>query len=184
MFTQSCRSHDSELLLFHQHDPVSWVDSLQFGRGLAAGTYRREWTWLAFVDDQPVARGVWWGPVGSVHPIELHCLIVDRSLPHPEVWAAALIRSAHRAFTDAGAILAPDFVVEVPEASRQNEVEGALAWRRRAAEAAGLAVVTERALPAASASDAASGPLERMRQVRYSARPLPAPRGVRVHAAV
>jgi hypothetical protein len=173
VFTASTRSHDSELLLFHQHDPVSGVDSLQFGRGLAAGTYRRDWTWLALVDDRPVARGVWWGPVGSVHPIELHCLIVDASLPHPEVWASALIRSAHRAFAEAGAILAPDFVIEVPAATLlADEVQNALAWRREAAVAAGLTVLGETALEGG------------VQQLRHSARAVPAPRGTRVHAGV
>lgn len=183
MFTASTRSHDSELLLFHQHDPVSWVDSQQFGRGLAAGTHRREWTWLAVVDGRPVARGVWWGPVGSVHPIELRCLIVDPSLPHPEVWGSALIRSAHRAFAEAGAILAPDFVVDVVEESRHEpSVVQALAWRRLAAEAAGLQVVVDEALPAPAGGDSAPDARTDLRRVRHSARPLPAPHGIRVGA--
>jgi hypothetical protein len=160
VFTSSTRAHDRALLEFRNTDPVRWVDPLQFGRGLAAGTLRRDWTWLAFVDDRPVARGVWWGPVGSVHAVELRCLAVDPSLPHPEVWGAALIRSAHRAFADAGAILAPDFVVEYEAAdSADPEVLRALEWRRLAAEAAGLTVRTE------------DGSGER---VTFSARPLPA----------
>ncbi|MGD8168419.1 hypothetical protein ACEXOS_014450 [Herbiconiux sp. P16] len=144
MFTSSSRAHDRALLEFLNPDPVQSIDALQFGRGLAAGTLRRDWTWLAFVDDRPVARGVWWGPVGSVHPIELRCLAVDASLPHPEVWGAALIRSAHRQFAEAGAILAPDFVVEFDRARRDEPaLRRALEWRRLAAEAAGLTVRTE-----------------------------------------
>jgi len=150
VFTSSSRAHDRALLDFHTlhpepgPDPVRGVDALAFGHGLAAGTLRRDWTWLAFVDDRPVARGVWWGPVGSVHPVELRCLIVDASLPHPEVWGAALIRSAHRRFAEAGAILAPDFVVEF-DGDRRDEpaVQRALEWRRLAAEDAGLTVRTE-----------------------------------------
>lgn len=162
MFTSSSRAHDEALLTFRNPDPLDWVDPLRFGRGLAAGTYRRDWVWLAFVDDQPVARGVWWGPVGSVHPIELHCLLVDASLPHPEVWGAALIRSAHRAFAEAGAILAPDLVVDLePNHRHEPATEAALEWRRQAAEAAGLPVVTERMHGA------------RLR-VSYSARPITA----------
>ncbi|MCS5716838.1 hypothetical protein N1027_01675 [Herbiconiux sp. CPCC 205763] len=144
MFTSISRAHDRALLEFLNPDPVHWIDALQFGRGLAAGTLRRDWTWLAFVDDRPVARGVWWGPVGSVHPVELRCLAVDASLPHPEIWGAALIRSAHRQFAEAGAILAPDFVVEYDRDRRDDPaVERALAWRGLAAEAAGLTVRTD-----------------------------------------
>ncbi|WP_368498681.1 hypothetical protein [Herbiconiux sp. A18JL235] len=144
MFTSSSRAHDAAILRFTGREPLDRVDALRYGRGLAAGTYRREWTWLAFVDDTPdaapVARGVWWGPVGSVHPVALHCLLVDESLPHPEVWGAALIRSAHRAFAEAGAILAPDLVVEeLPGTDPADAaVQAAVAWRRAAAADAGL----------------------------------------------
>lgn len=142
MFTSSSRDHDRSLLHFRNPDPVSWVDPTAFGRGLAAGEYRRDWTWLAFVDERPVARGVWWGPVGAVHPVELHCLLVDATLPHPEVWGAALIRSAHRAFASAGAILAPDYVLEVDAGLRDDPAtKQALAWRALAATDAGLTLV-------------------------------------------
>ncbi|WP_440708322.1 hypothetical protein [Herbiconiux sp. YIM B11900] len=142
MFTSSSRDHDRSLLNFRNPDPVSWVDPAAFGRGLAAGEYRRDWTWLAFVDERPVARVVWWGPVGAVHPVELHCLLVDATLPHPEVWGAALIRSAHRAFASAGAILAPDYVIEVDAALRDDPAtQRALAWRALAATDAGLTLV-------------------------------------------
>ncbi|WP_291048262.1 hypothetical protein [Herbiconiux sp.] len=157
MFTSSSRDHDRSLLQFRNPDPVSWVDPTAFGRGLAAGEYRRDWTWLAFVDERPVARGVWWGPVGAVHPVELHCLLVDASLPHPEVWGAALIRSAHRAFASAGAILAPDYVIEVDAALRDDPAtQKALAWRALAATDAGLTLVGESALEDGSAGSEGS----------------------------
>jgi len=164
MFRSACRDDDSSLLQFYCPDPISWVDPMRFGHGLAAGTHRRDWTWLAFVDERPVARAVWWGPVGSVHPVELQCLLVDPTLPHPEVWGAALIRSGHRAFAAAGAILATDLVVEF-DADRGDDpaVQRALAWRRRAAADAGLPVVTERA-----------GDAETRSRVSFSARPLQA----------
>jgi hypothetical protein len=160
VFISARRADDQALLQFFTDEPVSFVDSTRFGRGLASGTYRREWTWLAFVDDEPVARGVWWGPSGSVHPIELHCLVVHPSLPHPEVWGAALIRTAHRAFAEAGAILAPDFVVDLAgERHADPAVELAVDWRRLAATDAGLPVETDDG-----------------RRVTFSARPLPAGR--------
>jgi hypothetical protein len=144
VFTSSSRALDSALLQFNVHDPVASVDAQGFGRGLAEGTFRREWSWLALVEGRPVARGVWWGPVGAVHPVELRCLSVDATVPHPEVWGAALIRSAHRAYAEAGAILAPDLVVEVAAARRDEPaVVRALAWRQEAARQAGLPVVTE-----------------------------------------
>jgi hypothetical protein len=164
VFTSSCRAHDSALLQFQGHEPVSWLDPDAFGRGVAEGTLRRDWTWLAFVDDRAVARAVWWGPVGSVHPVALRCLIVDASLPHPEVWGAALIRSAHRAFADAGALLVPDLVVETDALqSDPDRLDAALAWRRRAAADAGLAIESV-ATPAE-----AGGTLTRH---TFSARPL------------
>ncbi len=189
MFTSALRAHDGALMHFVNHDPVSWVDPEQFGRGVAAGTHRREWVWLAFADDgasEPLARAVWWGPVGSVHPVELRCLLVHPSVPHPEVWAAALIRSGHRAFAEAGAILAPDLVVEVAAARRDTPaVERALAWRRLAAEQAGLPVATERMLPAGDGAGAGGvlvaegvepgGPADELLRVTFSARPLGAP---------
>lgn len=149
MFTSSSRAHDEALLHFHQSDPLDWIDAQAFGRGLAAGTLRREWTWLALLDGRAVARGVWWGPVGAVHPVALRCLIVERSVPHPEVWGAALIRSAHRAFAEAGALLAPDVELRMSRARRDDPaVRRAVAWRREAAAAAGLPVESVREVDA------------------------------------
>ncbi|MCS5723970.1 hypothetical protein N1028_13000 [Herbiconiux sp. CPCC 203407] len=167
MFTSSSRALDSALLRFVPPESVSSVDAQAYGRGLAAGTYRREWSWLALLDGAVVARGVWWGPVGSVHPVELRCLAVDATVPHPEVWGAALIRCAHREFAEAGAILAPDLVVEVDSTRRtEPDVVAALAWRQEAARQAGLPVVTETVV------ESAASPLAR---VTFSARPLVAP---------
>ncbi|GGF18723.1 hypothetical protein [Subtercola lobariae] len=142
MFRVSQRTDDQSLLRFSTRDPIAWVDSQQLGLGLAAGSIRREWIWLALVDDKPVARAVWWGPAGSVYPIELRCLIVASSLPHPELWGAAIIRSAHRAFAEAGALFVPEFVVTV-DAGRRGDaaIERALAWRREAARQAGASMV-------------------------------------------
>jgi hypothetical protein len=168
VFTSSSRALDSALLRFVPPESVSSVDAQAYGRGLAAGTYRREWSWLALLDGAVVARGVWWGPVGSVHPVELRCLAVDATVPHPEVWGAALIRSAHREFAEAGAILAPDLVVEVDSARRSApDVVAALGWRREAARQAGLPVVTETVVESAASSSLA--------RVTFSARPLAAP---------
>ncbi|GAA2239058.1 hypothetical protein N1031_16720 [Herbiconiux moechotypicola] len=180
MFTSSHRALDSALLHLHGHEPVSWIDPQEFGRGLAAGTLRREWTWLAFVDTTPVARGVWWGPVGSVHPVALRCLVVDETLPHPEVWAAALIRSAHRAFAEAGALLVPDLVVEASaDPADASAVAAALAWRRLAAADAGLPAeqVLESVAPSAVAERATdAGPAsERVTRHTFSSRSLTVP---------
>ncbi|RFA09954.1 hypothetical protein B7R54_12640 [Subtercola boreus] len=145
MFRVSERSDDLSLLLFSTTDPVSWVDPEQFGRGIASGSLRREWTWLAFVDDDPlsapVARAVWWAPAGSVHPVELRCLIVDPGVPHPELWGAALIRSAHRAFRAAGALFDPVVVIGALTGGQQDAAaRAAVAWRREAAAQAGATV--------------------------------------------
>jgi hypothetical protein len=139
VFRVAQRSDDQSLLRFSTEDPLAWVDSHQFGRGLASGSIRREWTWLALVDDKPVGRAVWWGPGGSVYPIELRCLIVAPSIPHPELWGAAIIRSAHRAFAAEGALFAPEFVVTVGEGWQSDAAAvRAVAWRRAAARDAGV----------------------------------------------
>ncbi|MEF2976749.1 hypothetical protein [Subtercola sp. YIM 133946] len=142
MFRVSQRTDDLSLLRFSTRDPLVWITPDQFGRGLASGSLRREWTWLAFVDDRPVARAVWWGPVGSVHPVELRCLIVRPSISHPELWGAAIIRSAHRAFAEAGALFAPEFVVTVEPGEQSDlQVRQAIGWRRQAAVQAGVTLV-------------------------------------------
>jgi hypothetical protein len=143
VFRPSGRADIRALLSFHQPDPVSWIDPASLRDGFAAGSHRLDWTWLAEVDGRPVARGVWWGPAGAVHPIALRCLLVDASVPHPELWGAALIRTAHRAFAQAGALLAPDLVIDVPEGWRDDAViVHAIRWRRMAAAAAGLVTGT------------------------------------------
>jgi hypothetical protein len=147
MFRSSNRSDDVSLIGFTSHDPVSWVDATRLRDGLATASYRRDWTWLAEVDGRPVARAVWWGPAGAVHPLALHCLIVDSSIPHPELWAAALIRSAHRAFVAAGAVLEPDVVIDVEPGWRDDPVAAAaVSWRIRAALDAGLSPASETAI--------------------------------------
>ncbi|MCU1480314.1 MAG: hypothetical protein JWQ19_1100 [Subtercola sp.] len=157
MFRVSQRTDDQSVLNLSSRDPVSWVDSVEYGFELAAGRIRREWTWLAFVDDDPaaspVARAVWWGPVASVHPVELRCLIVAPSLPHPELWGAAIIRSAHRSFAAAGALFVPEFVVAVDPARRGDPaVERAIAWRREAARQSGATLVIRELQPAQPAA--------------------------------
>jgi hypothetical protein len=142
VFRVSQRTDDQSLLRFFNKDPVRWVDSHQLGLGLAAGSIRREWIWLALIDDKPVARAVWWGPAGSVYPIELRCLIVAPSIPHPEVWGAAIIRSANRAFVAEGALFAPEFVVTVDSGWRDDRPTArAVAWRQAAARDSGVTFV-------------------------------------------
>ena len=152
MFRVSQRADDQSVLHLSSRDPVSFVDSVEYGLELAAGRVRREWTWLAFVDDdpaaRPVARAIWWGPVASVHPVELRCLVVSPSLPHAELWGAAIIRSAHRSFAEAGALFVPEFVVTVdPDRRGDPAVERALAWRREAARQSGTTLVLREARP-------------------------------------
>lgn len=105
MFRSTTGADLGAVLSFSSPGPGPWVDALQFLAGQNAGTYRDEWTWLAFLDGRPLARGIWWGPASSPHPTRLDCLLVDPSLPHPEVWSGALVRSAMRAFAEAGSPL-------------------------------------------------------------------------------
>ena len=108
MFRSTTGADLGAVLSFSSPGPEPWVDALQFLAGQDAGTYRDEWTWLAFLDGRPLARAIWWGPATSAHPTRLDCLLVDRSLPHPEVWSGALVRSATRAFAEAGSPLLPE----------------------------------------------------------------------------
>ncbi|WP_374945842.1 hypothetical protein [Agreia sp.] len=115
MFRSTTGADLGAVLSFSSPGPGPWVDALQFLAGQNAGTYRDEWTWLAFLDGRPLARGIWWGPASSPHPTRLDCLLVDPSLPHPEVWSGALVRSAMRAFAEAG----PPLLTEAAYVPRQ-----------------------------------------------------------------
>ena len=107
MFRSTTGSDLGAVLSFSSPGPDPWVDALQFLAGQDAGTYRDEWTWLAFLDGRPLARAIWWGPADALHPTRLDCLLVDPSVPHPQVWSGALVRSALRAFGDVGATALP-----------------------------------------------------------------------------
>jgi len=108
VFRSTTGSDLGAVLSFSSPGPGPWVDALQFLAGQDSGNYRDEWTWLAFLDGRPLARGIWWGPAHSAHPTRLDCLLVDPSVPHPEVWSGALERSATRAFIEAGAPMLPE----------------------------------------------------------------------------
>ncbi|GAA0997828.1 hypothetical protein [Subtercola frigoramans] len=113
-----------------------------YGRGLATGEFRRDWTWLALLDDAIVASAVWWGPAFAVHPVELRCLLVHPDIPHPEVWGAALIRSGNRSFSAAGALFVPEVVNETLGGVVGEVVidDTATSWRAAAYRDAGVIV--------------------------------------------
>lgn len=121
MFRSTTGADLGAVLSFSSPGPSPWVDALQFLAGQDAGNYRDEWTWLAFLDGRPLARGIWWGPASSRFPTRLDCLLVDPTLPHPEVWSGALVRSATRAFAEAGSPLLPE-AAHVPQRAAVRRV--------------------------------------------------------------
>jgi hypothetical protein len=119
--------------------PFGWVDESRVRRGLDSGNYRYDWTWIAELDGRILARAVWWGAADATQPTALHCLLVERSIPHPELWGAALLRSAHAAFRERGVTALPGYAVEAREDWRADSASAtAIAWRQDAARAAGI----------------------------------------------
>ncbi|MFJ5231221.1 GNAT family N-acetyltransferase [Kitasatospora sp. NPDC088391] len=133
---------------------------------LALGEYRPGWIWIAepVPGRAPMAIAVWWGRPLDCHPGSLDALFaplgplpVPAGPPRRTAWAAscstdprsavaaALLTAAHQVFAADGLAIAPPFHLFLPPAWRaRSDVAAAVAWRRRAAEAAGLHCANER----------------------------------------
>jgi RimJ/RimL family protein N-acetyltransferase len=115
--------------------PVSWVTADMYHAEAAERRHRPEWTWIAEdADGRMLARAIWWGRTGSERPAVLDCLSVAGTVADPEAVAAGLLTAAHAAF---GAL--PLYQIKLAtEWADDPRAVAAVAWRRKAAYAAGL----------------------------------------------
>ncbi len=127
------------------HEPISWVDSDRYRRGLAVGSYRPEWTWVALHDDVVVGRGVWWALPDQTSPSALDCLWTSPTVDDRAGVAADLLLAAHVGLRSTGATSPPDYEINVDPGWREDPVTvAAVAWRAEAAHRAGLTHSLER----------------------------------------
>ncbi|MBG0740429.1 GNAT family N-acetyltransferase [Paeniglutamicibacter antarcticus] len=145
MFRPSISADLGTILTFAAAGPVGWIDAGRYRRELATNNYRDHWTWIAEVNGVPIARAIWWAPSGANHPAALDCLLVKPSVREPEELAAGLLKAAHVAFKAAGATVLPDYTIDVAVGWHEDpRAREAVAWRRGAAQSAGLKSFIER----------------------------------------
>ncbi|MEU6997921.1 GNAT family N-acetyltransferase [Nonomuraea sp. NPDC046570] len=141
MFFRSTVEADLDALLACAVDePISWAEPRRLRDYLAGGQYRHDRIWVAEHDGRILARAVWWGFAGTGKPLALDCVWVHESVDDRVALAADLLKAAHEAFGDR-----PEYHIFLPNGWRElPEVAAALAWRREAAERAGLTGELER----------------------------------------
>ncbi|MFJ4677700.1 GNAT family N-acetyltransferase [Kitasatospora sp. NPDC088783] len=147
-------------------DPSTSLSAEMVRARLASGEYRPGWIWVAEPGPgrAPLAVAIWWGAPTDVHPSNLDALFARSDparpsidprrrtprVPSPPVdprsaVAAALLTAAHQVFAADGLVPAPDYHLFLPPDWRDHpEVAASVAWRRHAAEAAGLRLAAER----------------------------------------
>jgi RimJ/RimL family protein N-acetyltransferase len=119
------------------------VTQAKYRQGLAAGSYRPEWTWIAESEQRILARAVWWGFPEDTHPRELDCLHVARSVGDPVGVCAELVRKVIEAAPPG--CEHPSYQVLLPcDWRSQESIARAVSWRLEAVARAGLAEVVER----------------------------------------
>ncbi|QKW23507.1 GNAT family N-acetyltransferase [Kitasatospora sp. NA04385] len=146
-------------------DPSTAVSADTVRARLADGEYRHRWIWVAepCPGRAPLAVAIWWGSPADAHPSNLDALFArsdpmwafadlrrrTSSAPRPttdprSAVAAALLVAAHRVFAVDGLVPAPDYHLLLPSGWRDRpETAASVAWRRRAAEGAGLRLTAE-----------------------------------------
>ncbi|MBM2616465.1 GNAT family N-acetyltransferase [Actinoplanes sp. LDG1-06] len=123
--------HDLDLVLTCLAEPsVDTATPERFLDHLAAGSYRHEWTWLAFDGDTLTGLAVWWGFPAGDRPLALDRLWA--AVPDPVAVWAELIRQVPPP--------AEYHIFTVP--SQRDDPD--IALRLRAAAEAGLTTVNER----------------------------------------
>ena len=131
-------------------DPASPLTAARFMTRVGQREYRPEWTWVAEErpGGAPLAVAVWWGDPRDSRPSALDAVLVPGAAGQDagrSGIAAALLTAAHAAYTAAGVAESPAFHVFLPGDWRARpDVAAALAWRERAARAAGLVASLER----------------------------------------
>ncbi|MGW4380488.1 GNAT family N-acetyltransferase [Kitasatospora sp. NPDC004531] len=132
---------------------------------LAAGEYRPEWIWVAEAGPGhvPLLLAIWWGMPSDAQPRSLDAVFTTGTppvassldtgmfrLPQPSddprtAAAAALLTAAHQVFAAKGLTVLPEYHLFLPPSWRgEPETAAAVEWRREAAKAAGLRLITER----------------------------------------
>ena len=131
------------LLACRVTEPVSAVNAEELARGLADGSYRPEWIWLAEDGGEVMARAVCWGMPDSDHPMALDCLYVDPAVTDPAGLCARLVVAAMREVPEAGEPLGYHLFLPI-DWRRDPEVSAAAGWRVEAARRAGMSDQVER----------------------------------------
>ncbi|MFE4633009.1 GNAT family N-acetyltransferase [Streptomyces sp. NPDC056773] len=129
-------------LAYPADGPVPALTPEKIREELAAQQMRPEWTWFAEDEDGEIlARALWWGRADSERPIALDCLQVRGHVADPAAVAAGLLAAGHEAF---GKL--PDYNLSLPRDWRTapDGLADAVAWRQKAASAAGLTREIER----------------------------------------
>ncbi|MEV0535398.1 GNAT family protein [Kitasatospora sp. NPDC050463] len=128
-------------LAYPADGPVPALTAEKVREELAENRIRPEWIWFAQDEDGEIlARALWWGRADSERPIALDCLQVRAGVADPATVATALLEAGHAAFGNL-----PGYNMSLPRGWRdQPELAEAVAWRRRAAERAGLTREIER----------------------------------------
>ncbi|MEU1423353.1 GNAT family N-acetyltransferase [Kitasatospora sp. NBC_01246] len=121
--------------------PVPALTAEKVREELAENRIRPEWVWVAQDEDGGIlARALWWGRSDSERPIALDCLQVRAGVADPAAVATALLEAGHAAFGNR-----PGYHISLPRGWRaEPELAEAVAWRRQAAERAGLTREIER----------------------------------------
>jgi RimJ/RimL family protein N-acetyltransferase len=124
---------DLPLVLTCVDEPsVNTTTRQRFVDFLATGSYRPEWTWLAFDGPRLAGLAVWWGFPAGDRPLALDCLYAAPSVASPIPMWTDLVRQVpppieYHIFTLPG-----------------GRDDPAITARLKAAEAAGLSTLTER----------------------------------------
>ncbi|WP_371502459.1 GNAT family N-acetyltransferase [Kitasatospora sp. NBC_00374] len=121
--------------------PVPALTAERIREELAENRMRSEWVWFAEDDDGEIlARALWWGRTDSERPIALDCLQVRAGVTDPAALAADLLAAGHAEFGNL-----PGYNISLPRGWRaEPDLAEAVAWRRQAADKAGLTREIER----------------------------------------
>lgn len=125
----------------------------QFRSGLATGSFRPAWIWLATDGGRCLVCALWWGSASGEHPLALDCLAAaptdgtEAGPPGADLatLAGSLLDAAHQQFRSGGMRSLPAYHLMLPPRWQEDATTRAQAsWRRAAAAHAGLRSELER----------------------------------------
>lgn len=132
MFRTMAESDLGHVLTCLSQPSVNTTTEARFLEHLAAGSYRHEWTWLAFDGDTLAGLAVWWGFPAGERPLALDALWAAPAVADPVPLWAGLIRQV------------PPPVEYHIFTTPESRDDPAIALRLRAATEAGLRNLNER----------------------------------------